>query len=89
MLCQFTVKNFKSIRDEATFDMQAAAISEHEDRIIIDKDEKNIYRCQLFMVRMEEENPMFWRHCIPWWQKCYVLFLPQRIVRKRFYFKRN
>ena len=38
MLCQFTVKNFKSIRDEATFDMQAAAISEHEDRIIRDKD---------------------------------------------------
>ena len=37
MLCQFTVKNFKSIRDEVTFDMQAAAISEHEDRIIIDK----------------------------------------------------
>lgn len=36
MLCQFTVKNFKSIRDEVTFDMQAAAISEHEDRIIID-----------------------------------------------------
>lgn len=40
MLCQFTVKNFKSIRDEATFDMQAAAISEHENRIIIDKDEE-------------------------------------------------
>jgi AAA15 family ATPase/GTPase len=38
MLCQFTVKNFKSIRDEVTFDMQAAAISEHEDRIIKDKD---------------------------------------------------
>ena len=34
MLCQFTVKNFKSIRDEVTFDMQAATISEHEDRII-------------------------------------------------------
>ena len=34
MLCQFTVKNFKSIRDEVTIDMQAAAISEHEDRII-------------------------------------------------------
>lgn len=33
-------KNFKSIRDEVTFDMQAAAISEHEDRIIIDKDEE-------------------------------------------------
>ena len=38
MLCQFTVKNYKSIRDEATFDMQAAAISEHEDRIIKDQD---------------------------------------------------
>ena len=35
MLCQFTVK---SIRDEMTFDMQAAAISEHEDRIIKDRD---------------------------------------------------
>lgn len=38
MLCQFTVKNFKSIREETTFDMQATAISEHEDRIIIDRD---------------------------------------------------
>ena len=38
MLCQFTVKNFKSIRDEMTFDMQATAISEHEDRVIEDKD---------------------------------------------------
>ena len=40
MLCQFTVKNFKSIRDDVTFDMQATAISEHEDRIIKDKDEE-------------------------------------------------
>lgn len=40
MLCQFTVKNFKSIRDEVTLDMQAAAISEHEDRVIIDRDEE-------------------------------------------------
>lgn len=38
MLCQFTVKNYKSIRDEATFDMQAAAISEHEDKVIKDID---------------------------------------------------
>ena len=38
MLCQFTVKNYKSIRDEVTFDMQAAAISEHEDRILKDQD---------------------------------------------------
>lgn len=39
MLSQFTVKNYKSIRDEITLDMQAAAISEHENRII-----KNIDR---------------------------------------------
>ena len=39
MLCQFTVKNYKSIRDEVTFDMQAAAISEQEDKII-----KSIWR---------------------------------------------
>ena len=38
MLCQFTVKNYKSIRDEVTFDMQAVAISEHEDKIIKDID---------------------------------------------------
>lgn len=40
MLCQFTVENFKSIREAVTFDMQATAISEHEDRIIKDKDEE-------------------------------------------------
>ena len=34
MLCQFTVRNFKSIRDETTLDMQAASISEHTDKII-------------------------------------------------------
>lgn len=38
MLCQFSVKNYKSIKDETTFDMQAAAISEHEDRVIKDED---------------------------------------------------
>lgn len=38
MLCQFTVKNYKSIRDEVTFDMQATAISEHEDKVIKDRD---------------------------------------------------
>lgn len=38
MLCQFTVKNYKSIRDEITLNMQASAISEHEDRIITASD---------------------------------------------------
>ena len=38
MLSQFTVKNYKSIREEITLDMQAASISEHEDRIIKDVD---------------------------------------------------
>jgi len=43
MLCQFTVKNFKSIRDEVTFDMQAAVISEHEDRIIKEDNSTSTY----------------------------------------------
>ena len=38
MLCQFTVKNYKSIREAITFDMQAAAIMEHRDRIIKTED---------------------------------------------------
>ena len=38
MLSQFTVKNYKSIRDEITFDMQAVAISEHTKHIIEDTD---------------------------------------------------
>lgn len=38
MLSQFAVKNYKSIRDEITFDMQAAAISEHADQVIKDAD---------------------------------------------------
>jgi len=41
MLCQFTVKNYKSIREEITFDMQATAIVEHRDRIIQTEDEEN------------------------------------------------
>lgn len=41
MLNQFTVKNYKSFKDEATLDMQAASISEHEDQIIKEKDNQN------------------------------------------------
>ncbi len=41
MLSQFTVKNFKSIRDEMTFDFQAAAISEHIESLIVGKDGEN------------------------------------------------
>ena len=38
MLSQFTVKNYKSFRDEMTFDMQAVAISEHVGSLIDGKD---------------------------------------------------
>ncbi len=41
MLCQFTVRNYKSIREEMTFDMQATAIMEHKDRIIQTEDGEN------------------------------------------------
>ena len=40
MLCQFTVKNFKSIREEITFDMQASSISEHSERVIREEDDQ-------------------------------------------------
>ncbi len=38
MLCQFTFKNYKSFYKEATLDMQASLISEHEDSLIVDRD---------------------------------------------------
>lgn len=41
MLCQFAMKNYKSIREEMTFDMQAVAIMEHRDRIIKTEDGEN------------------------------------------------
>jgi AAA15 family ATPase/GTPase len=37
MLCQFTVKNFKSFKQEITLDLQATNITEHENSIIIDE----------------------------------------------------
>ena len=36
MLCQFTFENFKSFRDEATLDLCAEKIKEHEESLIID-----------------------------------------------------
>ena len=76
MLCQFTVKNYKSIRDEMTFDMQAAAISEHEDKVIMDKNGV-------------VENQMSWKHCILWQQKCYARCMQQEITRNVFFFRKN
>ena len=56
MLCQFTVKNYKSIRDEATFDMQAAAISEHNEKVIIGVDGEAIeHRGGFVIVRIGGE----------------------------------
>ena len=58
MLRQFTVKNFKSIRDEATFDMQAATISELKIGLSRIKMVSCICRCQLFTDRMVVENQL-------------------------------
>ena len=38
MLCQFSVKNFRCFRDNITLDMQAADISEHNERLLVDSD---------------------------------------------------
>lgn len=49
MLIQFTVKNYKSIRDENTLDMQAAAISENEDNVIKVKLKENDDSIECFL----------------------------------------
>lgn len=41
MICQFTVKNYKSFKESATLDMQATEITEHFDKIIVDKDDES------------------------------------------------
>jgi len=38
MLCQYTVENYKCIKDELTLDMQATTISEHSDSLLVDSD---------------------------------------------------
>ena len=78
MLCQFTVKNFKSIRDEMTFDMQATAISEHEDRVIKDKDGE-LY-LPVSKALMVAENQMCWKHFIYWQQKYYAHYTQQMVI---------
>ena len=35
MLCQFSFQNFKSYRDETVFDLQATAIPEFKDNLIV------------------------------------------------------
>ena len=42
MLSQFSVKNYKSIKEEMTFDMQATAITEHADRVITASNNESI-----------------------------------------------
>lgn len=37
MLCQFTFDNFRSYRDETTFDMQASSMKEFKESLIIDE----------------------------------------------------
>ncbi len=37
MLCQFTFDNFRSYRDETTFDMQASAMKEFRESLIVDE----------------------------------------------------
>lgn len=38
MLCQFSVKNYRCLKDEITLDMQATNITEHNESLIVDLD---------------------------------------------------
>lgn len=40
MLCQFSVSNFGCIRDTATLDLQATALTEHRESVFVDVDEE-------------------------------------------------
>ena len=80
MLCQFTVKNFKSIRDEMTFDMQATAISEHEDRVIKDKDGELYLPVSAIYGPNGGGKSMCWKHFIYWQQKYYAHYTQQMII---------
>lgn len=41
MLTQFSVRNFKSIRDSITFDFQATSISEHKERLLFSSNKES------------------------------------------------
>ncbi len=43
MLCQFTIKNFKSFREEATLDLCAENISEHKTSLIVSKEDRECF----------------------------------------------
>ena len=43
MLCQFTFENFKPFKNEATLDLCAEKISEHENSLIIDKNDNEAF----------------------------------------------
>lgn len=89
MLCQFTVKNYKSIRDEVTFDMQAAAISEHEDRIIKDQDDEMYLPVSAIYGPNGGGKPMFWQRCTHWLQKFCARCMPQKTTKIRFFYKKE
>lgn len=38
MLCQFSVKNFRCLKDQVTLDMQAANVGEHKESVLVDID---------------------------------------------------
>lgn len=40
MLCQFSVKNFRCLKDQIILDMQAANINEHKESVLVDRDEE-------------------------------------------------
>lgn len=58
MLIQFSVKNFKSIRDKITLDMKATDIKEHQNKIIKAKNGDFFYRWRRCLALMEGASLM-------------------------------
>ena len=89
MLCQFTVRNYKSIRDEVTFDMQAAAISEHKDRIIKDVDGERFLPVSAIYGPNGGGKSDVLEHYTRWLQRFCDRCMRQRTMKKDHFFRRE
>ena len=49
MLCQFSFQNFKSYRDETVFDLQATAIPEFKDNLIVKDKCSDSFACECYL----------------------------------------
>ena len=62
MLCQFSFQNFKSYKDETTFDFRAMAIPEFQDALIRQEKAKTYFRSVQSTAPMVAVRQICFRH---------------------------